>query len=111
MLTPEEEKFFTFWEENRERLSGVRQQVLMGIPYGLLFSLPIVLNFLAGRFWYKRADAVGRSQFNPLVMVLAVLVITSFIAVFYKRFKWEQAEQRYLELKARKDRMARDASG
>jgi len=108
MLTQEEERFIRFWEENREKLAGVRQQVLTGIPYGLLFSLPIVLNFLAGRFWYKRADAVGMSQFNPLVMVLAVLVITSFIAVFYKRFKWEEAEQRYRELKARKDSLERE---
>ena len=103
MLTPEEERFLTYWETNRARLAGLRQQVLTGIPYGLLFSLPIVLNFLAGRFWYKRADAVGMSQFNPMVMVLAVLIITGFIAVLYKRFKWEQAEQRYQELKARKE--------
>lgn len=102
MLTQEEEKFVEFWEKNRERQSGLRYQVLMGIPYGLLFSMPIVLNFLAGRFWYKRADAVGMAQFNPFVMVLAVLVITTFIAVFYKRFKWEQAEQRYRELLAKR---------
>ena len=99
MLTQEESKFIEYWEQNREKQATTRYQVFYGIPYGLLFSMPILINFLAGRFWYKRADAVGISQFNPLVLVLAVLLITTFIAMFYKKFKWEQYEQRYKELK------------
>jgi hypothetical protein len=75
---------------------------LFGLPFGFLFSIPILVNFLLGRFWYKRADAVGLSQFNPIVLVLAILIISCFIAVVNRRFRWEKLEQQYLELKARK---------
>ena len=102
MLTPEEQKFVEYWEKNRDREADARRQFIYGLPYGLLFSLPIVINFLAGRFWYKRADAVGMAQFNPIVLVLAVLIITIFIAMFYKKHKWDQYEQRYNELRSRK---------
>lgn len=101
MLTPEEQKFVVYWEKNREKEGDAKHQFLYGVPYGLLFSLPIVINFLAGRFWYKRADAVGMTQFNPLVLVLAVMIITVFIAVFYKKHKWDQYEQRYKELRSK----------
>jgi uncharacterized membrane protein len=103
MLTQEEQKFIEYWQVQRERQSRLSYQFLAGIPYGLLFSLPIALNFIAGRFWYKRADAVGMSQFNPLVLVLAVLIMTCFVSVLYKRFRWEQHEQRFQELITRKD--------
>jgi uncharacterized membrane protein len=77
-------------------------QLLFGLPYGILFSIPILVNFLLGRFWYKRADAVGLSQFNPIVLVFAVLLISIFIAVLNRKFRWEKLENQYLELKARK---------
>lgn len=104
MLTDEEQKFMEYWRVQRERQSKLGYQALAGIPYGLLFSLPIGVNFIAGRYWYKRADAVGMSQFNPWVMVFAILVMTVFISVIYKRFRWEQYEQKYKELLFKKDR-------
>lgn len=102
MLTEEEARFIKYWEENRERQSTLKYQLLFGLPLGILVSLPILINFLMARFWYKRADAVGTSQFNSLVLVFAVLIIAVFVAVFYKRFQWERYEQRYLELTRRK---------
>jgi cytochrome bd-type quinol oxidase subunit 1 len=104
MLTEEEKKFVVFWEQNRDQRATLRYQLLLGLPLGVLVSLPLLVNFLFGRFWYKRADAVGSSQFNPLVLVFAVLLISVFVAVFYKKFQWERNEQRYLELTRRKDR-------
>lgn len=101
MLTDDEMRFLAYWEKNRERHSRLSYQLLAGLPLGALFSLPIVVNFFLGRFWYKRADAVGISQFNPLVLVVAVLLISVFIAVFNKRFKWDQNEQKFLELKSK----------
>jgi hypothetical protein len=101
MLTVDEKKFLDYWEKNRERHKGLKYQLLAGLPWGALFSLPIILNFLLGRFWYKRADAVGISQFNPLVLVVAVIMISVFIGVFNKKFKWDQNEQKYLELKSK----------
>ena len=106
MLTQEELKFIVYWETNREKQSRLDYQILAGIPYGLLFSLPIAVNYIVGRFWYKRADAVGMSQFNPLVLVFAVLLITAFVSVLYKKFRWEQLDQRYKELIVNKDKSA-----
>ncbi len=99
MLTDDEKRFMAYWEKNRENQKKLSYQLLSGLPLGGLFSLPIILNFLLGRFWYKRADAVGISQFNPFVLVIAVVLITVFIGFFNKQFKWDQNEQKYLELK------------
>ena len=101
MLTDDEKRFLVYWEKNRERHGQLSYQLLAGLPLGGLFSLPIFINFLLGRFWYKRADAVGISQFNPMVLVVAIVLITLFIGVFNKKFKWDQNEQKYLELKSK----------
>ena len=103
MLTESEEKFIEYWEKNRENESKLTYQLLSGLPWGLLFSLPILINFLLGRFWYKRADAVGTAQFNPLVLVFAVLLITIFIGVFRKKFQWEERNQHYKSLMFKKN--------
>jgi hypothetical protein len=102
-LTEDEQKFIDYWERERLRQRKTMYQLLVGLPLGLLFALPILVNFLLGRFWYKRADAVGNSQFNPLVLVVAVMGIAVFIAIFQKKFKWDQQEQRYQEFKAKRD--------
>lgn len=103
MITSDNEKFIAFWAKNRERRGKISYQLWFGLPIGMLFSLPILLNFVLGQFWYKRADAVGTSQFNPLVLVLAIMVIATFAAVFYKRFQWERNEDRFKELTRKKD--------
>jgi hypothetical protein len=103
MLTEEDKTFIVFWEKNRDKHATLQYQFLFGLPIGILVSLPILINFLFGRFWYKRADAVGSSQFNSLVLVFAVLLISVFVAIFYKKFQWDRNEQRYLELTRRKD--------
>jgi hypothetical protein len=103
MLTKEELDFVKYWEANREKQSTLKYQLMFGLPLGILVSLPILINFLMARFWYRRADAVGTSQFNPLVLVFAVLIIAVFVGIFYKKFQWERNEQRYLELTRRKN--------
>jgi amino acid permease len=103
MHTEEEIRFIKFWEANREKQSTLKYRLMFGLPLGILVSLPILVNFLMGRFWYKRADAVGTSQFNPLVLVFGVVLIAVFVAVFYKQFQWERNEQRYMELTRRKN--------
>jgi L-cystine uptake protein TcyP (sodium:dicarboxylate symporter family) len=104
MFTTEEQKFIVYWEANREKQKKLFYQLLIGLPLGLLFAVPILVNFFMGRFWYKRADSVGVSQFNPMVLIIAVVLIAVFIGVFNKKFKWDQNEQFYLELKAREKR-------
>ncbi|HEY4155179.1 MAG TPA: hypothetical protein VGM24_07120 [Puia sp.] len=105
MLTEEEESFIKYWEANRERQKKTFRQFLLGIPVALLFVIPIVINFFSG--WYKRAAMIVHTgSFNPGVLLLALLLITVFIALFSRKFRWDQQEQRYLELLAKKKKQA-----
>ncbi len=97
MLTEEEKAFLVYWEQNRAKQKKVFYQLLVGLPLGLLIALPILLNYMLG--WNKRATMVGNTQFNPLVLVIAVLAIAVFFSIFNRRHKWEMNEQHYLELK------------
>ena len=104
MLTEQEEAFITYWAANREKQKRTFRQFLLGIPLALLFVVPITLNFFSG--WYKRATMMRNTQdFNPGVLLLALILIVVFIAIFSRRFRWEQNEQRYIELLAKKERL------
>jgi hypothetical protein len=97
MLTKEEEAFIRYWETNRDRQKKIFRQFLLGIPIGLLFVIPIAINFSSG--WDKRADMEANSpDFNPIVLLIALLLIVGFTAIFWQRHKWDQNEQRYREL-------------
>ena len=107
MLSDEEEAFIIYWAANREKQKRTFRQFLLGIPLALLFVVPITLNFFSG--WYKRAAMIrDTSDFNPGVLLLALILIVVFIAVFSRKFKWEQYEQRYIELLAKKERLEKD---
>ena len=100
MLTQQEQDFIRYWETNRLSRKKVVRQFLIGIPVGLAFVIPIVINFSSG--WYKRAQMEANSEdFNPMVLMVALLLIVGFTAIFYQRHKWDQYEQRYRELLAR----------
>jgi hypothetical protein len=100
-ISEDERKFLLYWEKQRLKDKRLTNQLMFGLPIGILFSIPILINFFLGKFWYKRADAVGISQFSPTVLVIAVLLITVFVALLNRRFRWERLEQQYLELKAK----------
>ena len=103
MLTQREKDFIRYWEANRLRRKKVFRQFLIGIPIGLLFVIPIVINFSSG--WYRRADmAAHSSDFNPVVLLVALLLIVGFTAIFYQRHQWDQYEQHYRELLAREQK-------
>ena len=101
-ISDDEQKFLDYWEENRERQAKLSYQLMVGLPFGFLFSLPVIINFFLGKFWYKRADAVGISQFNPVVLILAVFIIAVFVAIISRKFRWERLEQQYREIKRKK---------
>jgi hypothetical protein len=104
MLSDHEEAFITYWAANRDKQKRTFRQFLLGIPLALLFVIPITLNFFSG--WYKRAAMVRDTpDFNPGVLLLALVIIVVFIAIFSRKFKWEQNEQRYIELLAKKKRL------
>jgi len=105
MLTDRELRFIAYWEKNREREKKTFRQLLIGLPVGLIFAIPIILNFSAS--WYKRATmyARGHAADNTVtVLVIAVLAIAVFVAIFSKKHKWEMYEQQYREILEREAR-------
>lgn len=101
MLNEQERMFIKYWEANRLREKRLMNQLLIGLPVGALFGVPIVAMLITGKFWYQRADMEATSRLNPVVLIVAVVMIIVFIAIFYKRHQWEMKEQQYLEFKAR----------
>lgn len=97
MLSQEEKDFIVYWEANRLKQKKYFRSWLVGLPVGLLFGIPIVLNYATG--WYKRAAMVAGTKFNPMVLIIAILLIITFSAIFYRQHQWEQHEQKYRELK------------
>lgn len=100
MLTKEEKDFLIYWEKNREREKKVSRQLLTGLPLGLLLAVAIVACLSLG--WYERADMVARSSLNPIVLLMGLIALIAFVAIFYKKYQWEMKEQHYLEILAKK---------
>ena len=90
-----DDAFISYWEKHRVQKKRLLYQLMVGLPIGLLFGLPIVLSVLM-RGWYKRMPYVSGTQFN--IILIAVLSIVVFYAIFRMRFKWEQQEERYRAL-------------
>jgi membrane protein YdbS with pleckstrin-like domain len=103
MLDQKEKLFIEYWEMNREKEKSILYQLLTGLPMGLLFALPIIFILFTGRYWFKRADMVANTELSAVVLVTAVLIIATFVAVLYKRHQWEMKEQQYKELKAKEN--------
>jgi peptidoglycan/LPS O-acetylase OafA/YrhL len=101
MLNEQEKMFVAYWEANRLKEKKIMKQLLIGLPVGALFGLPIIFMLISGKFWYKRADMEAASHLNPFVLIIAVVLIIAFVAIFYKRHQWDMKEQQYLEIKAR----------
>ena len=102
MLTEKEKQFIEYWQQQRSRQKKLLYQLGVGLPFGLLLGAVILSNFFSG--WYKRAEMIANSQFNPVVLYVAVLAIAVFVAVFSKKFQWDQQEQRYKELLHKKSK-------
>ena len=79
-MSEEERSFMLFWEANREKEKKTWWQLLVGLPLGLIFTLPILINLFSG--WDKRAAMVANTQLNPVVLIVAVLAIAAFFAIF-----------------------------
>jgi|SRR5579862_47476 len=114
MLSAQEREFVNYWERNRLKQKKVFRLFLVGIPAGLLFAIPITLSIISG--WHKRAmmEANNPEDFNPLILIIALLLIVVFVAIFSKYHQWEMREQRYRELIAKQSvdqKEARDTNG
>ena len=110
MLTERDRQFIAYWRQNRTREKKTLRQLLVGLPLGLLFAIPIVLNFSAG--WDKRATmwARGHADDNTAtVLIIAALIILVFVAIFSKRHRWEMNEQAYRELEVKEQQEKEEA--
>ena len=102
MLTESEKQFMEYWKQNRDREKKVFRQLLVGLPLGLLFAVPIILNFTSG--WYKRANMWANGHADDGIvstLIVAALIILVFVAIFSKRHRWEMNEQDYRELESK----------
>ena len=98
MLSQQEKDFLNYWEANRLHKKRFLRQFSIGLPLGVLIVTAIFLNLLSG--WYKRADMEVRSNSSLIPVIIVALVLTVvFVAIFSSRHKWDQNEQRYMELR------------
>jgi pilus assembly protein TadC len=102
MLTEEEKLFLEYWEKNRDKEKHFARQLASGLPLGLVFALPVLVAVIFHN-WYKSMIYISGSQ--VIVISIGVLGIAIFFAIFRMKFKWENNEQLYKELKfkAKKD--------
>ena len=98
-FTEKEIEFMTYWEHNRLKEKKLLNQLLVGLPIGVLFGFPVLINLFLG--WYTRAGMVARTQLNPMVLITAIALIIVFVAIFSRKHKWEMKDQYYQELKSR----------
>ena len=103
MFTEQESKFITWWEANRDNQKKSFRQYVQGFSKGIGIGAAIVLIVISG--WYKRANMEVNSKMSTAVFIIALLCIGLFMAWFSQNYKWEQNEQQYLELMARKRRI------
>jgi uncharacterized membrane protein len=103
MLTPDEEKFITFWEANREKQKKWTRKLSIGLPASTVFVILIFINFFSG--WYKRAQMMINADHSLiLILLIAGIGIVLFYTIFSVRHRWEMNEQQYEELMARKEK-------
>jgi len=96
MITDQEQLFINYWEANRDKQKQIFYQLAVGLPLGLVFALPVLLSVIF-HDWYKRMVFISSSQVT--IILITVLGIAVFFALFRMKFKWEENEQRYKELK------------
>ncbi|MEO8174270.1 MAG: hypothetical protein ABI581_14345 [Sediminibacterium sp.] len=108
MLSHENEEFLASWAKNREKERTSRRPFLIGLSGGFSIGIAIIAVLESG--WYTRANMEANSRLSSVVLLLAILVISFFMAFFYRKFRWEMQEQRYLELLAAKNKIENQVS-
>jgi cobalamin synthase len=102
MLTKQEEDYIIYWAKQRDTYRQSFLQFVKGMSVGLGISAAIIVVIITG--WFERANMVANSKMSTIIFVLALLLITVFMAWLYRNFQWENKEQQYLELIAKRDR-------
>jgi len=102
MLTKQEEEFIAYWSKQRAAYRQSFVAFVKGMSVGLGISAAIIVVVITG--WFERANMVANSKMSAIVFALALLIITVFMAWLYRNFQWENKEQQYLELLAKRER-------
>jgi pilus assembly protein TadC len=98
MLTEDEKQFIEYWEKNADKEKKTLRQILLSAPLGLVFALPILL-LVIFHGWYKNMVYISDSQL--IIILITVIGIAVFFAIIRGKFKWENNEQLYKELKSK----------
>lgn len=96
MITAQEKLFIDYWEANRDSQKKIFYQLAWGLPLGLVFALPVLLSVIF-HDWYKSMIFISGTQIT--LIMITILGIAVFFALFRMKFRWEENEQRYKELK------------
>ncbi|MDB5229804.1 MAG: hypothetical protein JWN76_609 [Chitinophagaceae bacterium] len=101
MLTDDEKRFLNYWKLNRLKEKTNPRYLYIGGIAGLLIGAGVFVSLATG--WYTRAVMEANVQLNGFVFMIAIFSIAIFMAVFYRKYQWEQQEQHYLELLQKQD--------
>ena len=101
MLTKDEKLFIEYWEKNRDREKRFFRQLSYGSPWGLVFALPVLLAVIF-HDWYKNMIPISRTEI--ILIIITVLGIAVFYSVFKMKFRWDNNEQVYKELKFKEEK-------
>lgn len=102
MLTPDEEKFLGYWQEQRQHKKAFLRKFSITLPVLTVLAILFFVNFLSG--WYGKADKELRRHSSLIfVILIAVVAIIVFVVVFNARQKWEQNEADYEALVQKRD--------
>lgn len=100
MTDLEQEVFLQYWQNIREKSKWNPFLFIRGFFIALSLGLIVILSITIG--WYQRATMVANAKLNIWVLLIAILGIAFFSAILYNNFKWEQLEQQYQEILAKK---------
>lgn len=102
MLTPDEEKFVQYWQEQRQHKKQFLKKFSVGLPLFAVLCVVFFVNFLSG--WYGKADNELRRHSSLIIVILVALIgIGVFMAIFSARHRWEQNESDYQSLLRKKE--------
>lgn len=102
MISAQDEQFMAYWSEHGAKERTSVRPFLIGLSCGFAVGAAVMITLMSG--WYERANMEANSKLSGPVFMLAILVLSFFLAFFYRKFRWEMNEQRYLELCAKKNR-------
>lgn len=105
MLTEEEKGFIQFWEKEGIKQKRWTYMLKKNLPKGLIFSIPIALFFFI--MGPKRRAIVSHGDL--VVIMIAIVLIAVFYAIFRGHVRADRYESHYQILKMRE--AGKEASG